>query len=74
VEEKDMGSKPAQAPALFSLLVFLAVNYLVGYGIGYWLTHSTLGAVALALVTPCLSLLGIALFKKPVIEDTLDEA
>ena len=69
-----MGSKPAQAPALFSLLVFLAVNYLVGYGIGYWLTHSTLGAVALALVTPCLSLLGIALFKKPVIEDTLDEA
>ena len=70
-----MGSKPVQAPALFSLLVFLAVNYLVGYGVGYWLTHSTIGAVALALVTPCLSLLGIALFKKPVIEDqTLDEA
>jgi hypothetical protein len=70
-----MGPKPVQAPALFSLLVFLAVNYLVGYGIGRWLTHSTVGAVALALVTPCLSLLGIALFKKPVIEDrTLDEA
>jgi uncharacterized membrane protein len=69
-----MGSKPVQAPALFSLLVFLAVNYLVGYGIGYWLTHSTVGAVAVALVTPCLSLLGVALFQKPVIEDTLDEA
>jgi len=69
-----MGSKPVQAPALFSLLVFLAVNYLVGYGVGFWLTHSTVGAVALALVTPCLSLLGIALFKKPVVEDTLDEA
>ena len=69
-----MGSKPVQAPALFSLLVFLAVNYLVGYGIGYALTHSTVGAIALALVMPCLSLLGIALFKKPVIEDTPDEA
>ena len=69
-----MGSKPVQAPALFSLLVFLAVNYLVGYGIGYALTRSAVGAIALALVMPCLSLLGIALFKKPVIEDTPDEA
>ena len=70
-----MGSKPVQAPALFSLLVFLCVNYLAGYGIGIWLTHSTPGAIALALVTPCLSLLGIALFKKPTIHDKkLDEA
>jgi hypothetical protein len=70
-----MGPKSIEAPALFSLLVFLAVNYLVGYGIGQWLTQSTIGAVALALVTPCLSLLAIALFGKPVIEDsTLDEA
>ena len=69
-----MGSKPVQAPALFSLLVFLAIHYLVGYGIGYWLTRSTIGAIAVALVAPCLSLLCIALFKKPVVEDTLDEA
>lgn len=68
-----MGPKP---PALFSLLVFLCVNYLVGYGIGRALTGSAAGAVALALVTPCLSLIGIALFgAKPVIEDeVLDEA
>lgn len=67
--EKDMGPKPIQAPDLFSLLVFLAVNYLVGYAIGWWLTRSTIGAVAIALVMPCLSLLGIALFGRPVIED-----
>jgi hypothetical protein len=60
-----MASKQSEAPALFSLLVFLAVNYAAGFGIGFWLTHSTAGAIALALVTPCLSLLGIALVKKP---------
>lgn len=70
-----MGPKPVQAPALFTLLVFLAVHYLVGYGIGHWLTQSTIGAIAIALVTPCLSLLGIALFGKPEIEDHIfDEA
>ena len=71
-----MGSKPVQAPALFSLLVFLCINYLVGYGIGCAITGSTVGAVAVALVMPCLSLLGIALFgAKPAIEgETLDEA
>jgi len=71
-----MGSKPVQAPPLFSLLVFLCINYLVGYGIGHVLTGSTVGAVAVALVMPCLSLLGIALFgAKPVVEgEKLDEA
>ena len=70
-----MAPKQSEAPALFSLLVFLAVNYAAGFGIGFWLTHSTVGAIALALVTPCLSLLGIALFKKPTIHDNkLDEA
>jgi len=70
-----MGPKQSEAPALFSLLVFLAVNYLIGFGIGMWLTHSTIGAVALALVMPCFSLLGIAVFKKPVHRDNkLDEA
>ena len=64
-----MTPKQSEAPALFSLLVFLAIHYLVGYGIGIWLMHSTIGAVALALVTPCLSLLGIALFKKPPMLD-----
>ena len=70
-----MDSKPVQAPPLFSLLVFLCVNYLVGYGIGYAITRSTVGAVALALVMPCLCLLGIALFgAKPRVEgDTLDK-
>ena len=70
-----MISKQPEAPALFSLLVFLAVNYAVGFGIGFWLTHSTVGAIALALVMPCLSLLGVAVFKKPTIRDNkLDEA
>ena len=70
-----MAPKPIEAPALFSLLVFLCVNYLIGYGIGHWLTGSSVGAVAVALVAPCLSLLGIALFgAKPVVEQTLDEA
>jgi uncharacterized membrane protein YdfJ with MMPL/SSD domain len=71
-----MAPKPLQAPALFSLLVFLAVNYLVGYGIGIALTGSKAVAISLSLVTPCLSLLGIALFgAKPVIEETtFDEA
>ena len=65
-----MGPKPVQAPALFSLLVFLSIHYVIGYGIGLWLTHSTVGAIAVAMVAPCLSLLGIALFgAKPVIED-----
>ena len=70
-----MVPKQSEAPALFSLLVFLLVNYVIGFGIGMWLTHSTVGAIALALVTPCLSLLGIALFKRPTIHDNkLDEA
>ena len=70
-----MVPKQSEAPALFSLLVFLLVNYVIGFGIGMWLTHSTVGAIALALVTPCLSLLGIAVFKKPTITDNkLDEA
>jgi len=71
-----MDPKPVQAPALFSLLVFLGINYLVGYGIGYVITWSTLGAVAVALVMPCLSLFGIALFgARPRVEgDTPDEA
>ena len=70
-----MGPKQTEAPALFSLLVFLLVNYLIGFGIGMWLTHSTVGAIAIAFLTPCLSLFGIALFKKPGIRDNkLDEA
>jgi len=70
-----MAPKPTEAPALFSLLVFLSINYAVGYGIGIWLTGSTVGAAALALVMPCLSMFAIALLKKPVVEDrTLDEA
>ena len=70
-----MAHKRSEAPALFSLLVFLLINYVIGFGIGMWLTHSTVGAIALALVTPCLSLLGIAMLKKPTIRDNkLDEA
>ena len=70
-----MAPKQSEAPALFSLLVFLLVNYVVGFGIGFWLTHSTIGAIALALVTPCLSLLGIAICKRPAIRDNkLDKA
>lgn len=57
-----MGPKSLEAPAFFSLIVFLAINYLVGYGVGWLLTHSVIGSIAIALLTPCLSLLGIALF------------
>jgi hypothetical protein len=49
-----------EPPAFFSLIVYLAVNYLVGYGVGYLLTRSVIGSIAIALVTPCLSLFGYA--------------
>jgi Mg2+/Co2+ transporter CorB len=70
-----MASRPVQAP-LLSLLLFIAINYVVGYALGQWLTQSTLGAIGLAFATPCLSLLAIVLFGvRPQIEDkTLDEA
>ena len=57
-----MGRKPIEAPALFSLTLFLGLNYVVGSCIGYLLTGSEIGAGAIALVTPCLTLLGLALF------------
>jgi hypothetical protein len=57
-----MGHKPIEAPAFLSLLLFLGINYLVGSCIGYLLTGSKIGAGAIALVTPCLTLLGLALF------------
>ncbi|HMI19762.1 MAG TPA: hypothetical protein VK533_09475 [Sphingomonas sp.] len=57
-----MGHKPIEAPALFSLSLFLGLNYVVGYCIGHLLTGSEIGAGAIALVTPCLTLLGLALF------------
>jgi hypothetical protein len=50
-----------EAPAFFSLIIFLAINYLIGYGAGYALTHSVGWSIAIALVTPCLSLFGYAL-------------
>jgi hypothetical protein len=71
-----MAPKQSEAPALFSLLTFLGINYLIGYGIGWGLTRSTGGAVALALVTPCLTLAAFAaLGARPEIEDEVpDEA
>ena len=71
-----MDSRPLQAPAFFSLLVFLGINYLTGYEIGHLLTGSTIGSVAIALIMPCLSLLGFALFAaRPAIDtSSLDEA
>jgi hypothetical protein len=57
-----MDHKPIEAPAFLSLILFLGINYLVGSCIGYLLTGSEIGAGAIALVTPCLTLLGLALF------------
>ena len=57
-----MGRKPIEAPAFFSLTIFLGTNYGIGYAIGHVLTGSAIGAAIIALVTPCLSLLGFALF------------
>ena len=57
-----MGLKPIEAPAFLSLILFLGIHYLVGYCVGYRLTGSEIGAAAIALVTPCLSLVGLALF------------
>jgi uncharacterized membrane protein len=51
----------AETPAFFSLTVFLAINYLVGYGGAYALTHSIPWSIGIALVTPCLSLFVFAL-------------
>jgi uncharacterized membrane protein len=50
-----------RAPAFFSLILFLGANYLIGYGIGYGLTRSIIGAIAVALVTPCVTLFVYAL-------------
>jgi len=50
-----------ETPAFFSLILFLGLNYLVGYGVTYLLTHSIVAALAVALVTPCLSLFLYAL-------------
>ena len=70
-----MGPRPFEAPAFFSLIVFLAMNYLVGYGLGWLLTHSVFWSIAIALVTPCLSLLGIALLGgRPGRRRPMDEA
>ena len=57
-----MGEPSFEAPALFSLLLFLGLNYLIGYEFGQLLTGSNAVSVAIALLTPCLSLLGVALF------------
>ena len=57
-----MDHKPIEAPAFLSLILFLGINYLVGYCIGHLLTGSKIGAASIALVTPCLSLVGLALF------------
>jgi hypothetical protein len=56
-----MDSSSIEAPAFFSLLVFLGINYFVGYELGQLLTASTAGAVLIALVMPCLSLVALAL-------------
>lgn len=53
-----------EAPAFFSLIIFLAINYLVGYGVGYALTRSVGWSIAIALVTPCLSLFGYAVLTR----------
>jgi len=72
-----MGSRPPQAPAFFCLTVFLSINYLVGYGLGYVLTHSVAWSIAIALVTPCLSLFGYAALtsrRAPAKRDRVEEA
>lgn len=45
-----------ESPPFFSLILFLGLNYLVGYGLGYLLTHSIIGSIAIALVMPCITL------------------
>ncbi len=47
--------------ATLGLPIFLGINYVSGFVGGMWLTGSVAGAIGIALVTPCLSLLGIAL-------------
>lgn len=69
-----MAPKPIEAPALFSLLVFLGIHYLAGFALGLWLTRSAVAAIVLALIAPCLSLLGIALFSRPTVPMTEDSA
>ena len=68
-----METNTAEAPAVFSLLIFLGVNYVIGYVIGQLLTGSTVASAAIAFLTPCLSLLGIALFGKRPPVAALDE-
>jgi hypothetical protein len=75
-ERMYMGRKPIEAPAFFSLIVFLGTNYGIGYAVGHVVTGSAIGAAIIALATPCLSLLGFAFFSARPEPDkkTLDEA
>jgi hypothetical protein len=59
--ERDMGDRPVSASAFLGVLLFLGFNYLIGFLIGMWLTASPVAATVIAFLTPCLSLLGIAL-------------
>ena len=64
-----------QAPPLSGLLLFLGVNYAVGYLIGQLITGSTIASIFFALVTPSLSLLAMALVgARRANPETLDKA
>lgn len=56
-----MAPASVKPPALISLLIFLCVNYVVGYDIGHLLTGSKAVGVAVALLMPSLSLVVLAL-------------
>jgi uncharacterized membrane protein len=43
------------------LLAFLAINYALGYWLGFGLTGSVLIAFAIAFVLPCVSMIGFML-------------
>lgn len=68
-----MGPKPNEAPAFFSLLVFLGFNYLIGYCVAHLITGSIGWSVLLALMTPCFSLVIVALVARRGMDFELNE-
>ncbi len=56
-----MRSKTFEVPGVLALLLLLAANYGLGYGLGITLTGSVIVALLLAFILPCLTMIGVVL-------------
>ena len=61
------------ARALRSLMLFLGANYIIGSAIGALLTHSLWATIVIAMLAPCLCVVGLGLFGRWVAPKTRPE-